>query len=121
MSFNISMVTTGSYSVEGQKTAPAARAHNTSGVATGNLSGRSVRCSHDSCSKKLGYVEQSIKCICKNSFCAKHRHMESHSCSDLQEYCEKQRAALKESLMGGIVKSKSVSDFSSTPPSDTAF
>ncbi len=40
-----------------------------------------MRCSFDECKKKLSNVEKTIKCVCGNSFCSKHRMPECHKCS----------------------------------------
>jgi len=42
---------------------------------------KKVRCSHESCRKKLKMVECTMKCVCNKSFCAEHRMPENHNCS----------------------------------------
>jgi len=40
-----------------------------------------MRCNLDGCKKKLTNVEKTIKCVCNNTFCSKHRMPECHTCS----------------------------------------
>ena len=42
-----------------------------------------VRCSHESCKKKLTLVDISIKCKCQYSFCTVHRPIENHMCIEI--------------------------------------
>ena len=40
-----------------------------------------VCCAFEKCKKKLTFVEETIKCRCKLSFCGKHRIPNNHSCN----------------------------------------
>jgi hypothetical protein len=39
-----------------------------------------MRCAFDGCKKKLSNVEKTIKCVCNNTYCSKHRMPETHKC-----------------------------------------
>jgi len=122
MSFNTDVTTIGAGAVSGTETGTPGEIKALTVSASENLFGRKVRCPHEQCKKKLNLVDKSIKCICQKSFCPKHRLPESHSCGDLKEYAERQRLQLKEQHMGGIHKSNSFSDYSSSShPGDYAF
>lgn len=83
---------------------------------TGNLQSRAVavRCGHDSCKKKLGLVEQTIKCACEKVFCDKHRLMLNHDCSKLQDRIAQQKKELEERLLSVKVDNRNYCDISSS-------
>jgi hypothetical protein len=38
-------------------------------------------CFANKCRRKLNLVDLQMECKCKNSYCSKHRHCESHNCT----------------------------------------
>lgn len=40
-----------------------------------------VKCSFNECKKRLSLVDESIRCRCDHSFCAKHRDSARHNCT----------------------------------------